>query len=264
MNSNVSQAFLTTLFPTIGLISLATLYGFFALGSIIAPRVGEKLGLKWAMVAGGTGYVVFIAALNGGVEAGMLLASLVVGICAGILWINQGAWVSRVGKKSGGTMTGLFFTICNLNGIIGNSIALLILYTGLGTDAMLWFMLLVGAVGCIMLAFADPMAETPVEDIGAFKRQAVSGGDSLVDQVKGMWKVAAMRRSVCLAPAMVLQGCNLAFTFGKFPTVVGPYPARVAEAFLCFGKVLFPLSYVVISITLIICRHLTQKSIPQA
>lgn len=45
----------------------------------------------------------------------VLIASGIAGFGAGVIWINQGVWVSRVSKRTGGEMTGyftgVFFTV---------------------------------------------------------------------------------------------------------------------------------------------------------
>ncbi|KAJ3044532.1 DUF895 domain membrane protein [Rhizophlyctis rosea] len=232
---NVAQAFLTTIYPSIGLLVLGILYGCFALGSIIGPQVGERVGLRWAMCGGAACFVLFIFTLNLKIEGLVLLVAAINGFGSGVLWINQGVWVSRVGKLTGGTMsgffTGLFFTICNLNGVVGNSLAILIFLIGLGTDAMLWAMFFIGLSGCTMMAFADPLTEAPSQGLKA--KPPPAGG--LGDAILAMWEVTTMKNSLVLLPTILLQGCNLAFVFGSYPQFVRGGSIEVAAVFLCFG-----------------------------
>jgi hypothetical protein len=58
---NVAQTFLTTRFPTYGFYSFATIYTFFAIGSLVAPNVGGVIGLVPCLVLGGVTYVGLIA-----------------------------------------------------------------------------------------------------------------------------------------------------------------------------------------------------------
>ena len=240
----------------------------------------------------------------------MLLVAAVNGFGSGILWINQGVWVTKVGKLTGGTMSGeeglrFFFAfpvfdvfptvhsffplekhfshavlsrilhrtllhrkffpppipdhdhhiqyitpqlkstslhqkpqICNLNGVLGNSLAIFIFLIGLGTDAMIWAMFFIGAFGCGMMAFADPLSDPPTSSSSPLKSTPPSQQKpgTITDAILDMWDVCTMKKSIVLAPTILLQGCNLAFVFGNYPKFVrGGDPIEVAAVFLCFG-----------------------------
>ncbi|KNC98221.1 uncharacterized protein SPPG_06621 [Spizellomyces punctatus DAOM BR117] len=236
---NVAQAYITLLFPSIGTLVLGVIYGFFAIGSLGAPRVGELLGAKWAMCAASLLFVAFIGSLNSGMSRLVLFCSLLVGLGSGVLWINQGIWVSRLSDRTGGTLagyfTGLFFTICNLNGVFGNLLAIALLQAGLGINIMIWGMFVAGALGSVLLIFADPMKPTT-------KPEPVP----ISEQVTAVWNVAKMKKSAVLVPCIWLQGCNLAFVFGRLPELLptGSSGIAVAEVFLCYGLIQCIFSYV--------------------
>ncbi|TPX70904.1 hypothetical protein SpCBS45565_g01496 [Spizellomyces sp. 'palustris'] len=200
---NVAQAYITLLFPTIGTLVLGVIYGFFAVGSLGAPRVGDVLGVKWAMSAASLLFVVFIGTLNTGMSGLVLFSAMLVGLGSGVLWINQGIWVSRLSDRTGGTLagyfTGLFFTICNLNGVFGNLLAIALLQAGLGINIMIWGMFVAGALGSVMLVFADPMKPTTKPEPVPISEQ-------------------------------VAAGCNLAFVFGRLPELLPTGSSGIAVA----------------------------------
>lgn len=92
---------------------------------------------------------------------------------------------------------------------------------------MIWAMVIVATLGCIMLSFVDPLTE-PLDS-------KMNTNESLWESVKGMVPVAMLTKSMVLAPAVLLQGCNLAFAFGSFPKFVKGGSVEVAEVFLFFG-----------------------------
>lgn len=97
---------------------------------------------------------------------------------------------------------------------------------------MIWFMLLIGIIGCTMMAFADPLTEPP-----SLPSKSLQKPGTITDAIMDMWEVCTMRKSMVLAPTILLQGCNLAFVFGNYPKFVsGGDSIEVAAVFLCFGK----------------------------
>ncbi|KAI8824042.1 uncharacterized protein EV422DRAFT_564748 [Fimicolochytrium jonesii] len=232
---NVGQSYITVLYPDIGTYVLGVIYLFFALGSLTASSVGDALGPKGAMCVASIAFVAFVASLNTRVEALVLVAAALVGIGSGTLWINQGLWLSRLCGHAGGTLTGyftgLFFTICNANGVLGNILALILLEVGLSLSTMIWAMLIVVSLGALMLFFAAPMAAVPTS------LTTSSAPSSLRENVKAVWRVMRMPKSAVVAPSIWIQGCNLALMFGRLTETLpaGSGQAAVSKCFLCYG-----------------------------
>ncbi|KAI9102617.1 major facilitator superfamily domain-containing protein [Phlyctochytrium arcticum] len=240
---NVAQAYLTIIYPTIGTITLGILYGFFAVGAVVlAPIMGDMLGPKGAMCAASVFFAVFIGCLNTKITVLVLFSAMLVGLASGTLWINQGVWLSRLCDRTGGSLTGyftgLFFTICNLNGITGNLLAIALLKAGLGIPTMIWSMFGVAATGSFLLLFANKMT----------LEHSVPQGPkpNVQDQVWQVWTVAKMRQSLVVAPAIWVQGCNLGFAFGRLPELLprGSSSVAIAEVFLCYGIMQCTFSYI--------------------
>ncbi|KAJ3147947.1 hypothetical protein HDU89_005021 [Geranomyces variabilis] len=231
---NVAQSYITILYPDVGSLALGVIYGFFALGSLVAPRLGQRMGIKWAMCAASVCFVAFIGSINTGEDELVLLAAAVVGLGSGLLWINQGVWLSKLGANTGGALTGyftgLFFTICNSNGIVGNILAIILLEAGLSMNLMIWGMFVAGAIGFLLMIFIDPMHSTVVATL---PEQTLT----FTEQVRAVWEVAKLKKSLVLMPSIWMQGCNLAFMFGRLPDMLpdGAGKVAVAKVFLCYG-----------------------------
>ncbi|KAJ3035587.1 DUF895 domain membrane protein, partial [Rhizophlyctis rosea] len=237
---NVAQAFLTTLFPDVGLYAMSANYASFAVGSLAAPRVGRKFGVKWGMVGGSASLALFVAALGSSLAPLLIICSLLAGFGMGCLWINQGVWMSRVGKKAGGHLTGyftgLFFSIANVNGILGNIIALIILLRNGSTDLVIRLMACIAVTGSLILAIADPMTEdspssTPQPDLSddeisdfeediADEEAPQASSLSLWEEVKGMVGIAARWETLTLVPYIIHQGSAGSFAYGIIPSLL--------------------------------------------
>ncbi|KAJ3170851.1 hypothetical protein HDU87_008679 [Geranomyces variabilis] len=200
------------------------------------------MGIKWAMCAASVTFVAFIGSINTGEDELVLLAAAVVGLGSGLLWINQGVWLSKLGANTGGALTGyftgLFFTICNSNGIVGNILAIILLEAGLSMNLMIWGMFAAGAVGFLLMIFIDPMHSTVVATL---PEQTLT----FTEQVRAVWEVAKLKKSLVLMPSIWMQGCNLAFMFGRLPDMLpdGAGKVAVAKVFLCYGVTQCVFSY---------------------
>ncbi|KAJ3276928.1 hypothetical protein HK104_003576 [Borealophlyctis nickersoniae] len=257
---NVAQSYLTTLFPTVGLYAMSANYICFAFGSLVAPRVADRVGIKWSMVAGSATIATFVAALGSGMAGLLLVASAFVGFGMGCLWISQGVWMSRLSKKAGGHLTGyftgLFFSIANVNGILGNAIALFILLRNGSTSTVITLMTLIAIAGSLILSFANPMHvhepvnmhtihpsddidddETDVEDDDIV--EVDSKPLRLADELRAMIGVTLRPETLVLIPYIVHQGSAGAFAFGTVPSLLEgegtERSARLSMVFLCYG-----------------------------
>ncbi|GJM95410.1 hypothetical protein PR202_ga12144 [Eleusine coracana subsp. coracana] len=97
-----------------------TVYTSFTLFSVVASPVVARLGTKRALVAGTSGYVLFILANLVPTWYTMVPASLYLGFCAWIIWVEQGFDHTSLGHARDN----------NLPEVIGNLISLALLRNG--------------------------------------------------------------------------------------------------------------------------------------
>lgn len=150
-----------------------------------------------------------------------------------------------------GQATGTFFMIYNINGIAGNLIAIIYLYTGGTIEVMCWIMFLVACSGSFMMCFASRLpgpvlAEDSISAKGADEINETSalrkakmtmeldededGIDILEQQPPTSpikWTTRSFlnnfllkRETLLLTPYFIYQGINTSFCFGNFPTYV--------------------------------------------
>jgi MFS family permease len=105
------------------------LYSAFAVFGIFGGTFVNKLGVKWTLAFGGTGYCLYAISLLVSVHASVagfnLFAGAWLGICAGLLWTAQGTiMISYPNEKQKGRYFAIFWGIFNMGAVIGSLIPL--------------------------------------------------------------------------------------------------------------------------------------------
>ena len=89
---NTLQAYVSSLLPgNLGFQSLVVVYVAYEVSLVAAPFICEVIGDRGAMVLGSAMYVVYIASLAVLNPAAILVASVLIGFGAAILWVAQGS-----------------------------------------------------------------------------------------------------------------------------------------------------------------------------
>merc|ERR1711871_1722851 len=120
---NTLQNYVTTLLPgCLGFTSLGVLYVSVCPSLLLAPGICARLGDKWTLVVGAFCYSIWIASLTRpDVPAIVILASIVIGFGAAILWVAQGSYLTKQGDDTNrGRLAGTFWGIFQISGILGN------------------------------------------------------------------------------------------------------------------------------------------------
>ncbi|KAI9032034.1 hypothetical protein DFJ74DRAFT_320338 [Hyaloraphidium curvatum] len=261
----IVQAFLTTLFPDDGFFSLALIYGFFGVASLLAPTLSSLPPLggdsRLAMVVGASLYVLFMVSVGVKNSAFLLASSATMGIGAALLWVNQGVFLGSVARKNAGvqdgeadsadqaiqkavsTANGTFWALFNVSGILGNSIGLAILGSGSSTDVMVWTFVGISVVALVLLFLADPAyrEDARLSAAATDGKQPGRAAQAIADLQRDM---AALRRLIftrliaLLLPLFILQSCTQVFNFGVLPYALAPGdggPRTLSIVFLCYS-----------------------------
>jgi MFS family permease len=110
--------------------SNSALYSTFAVSAFFAGSINNKLGSRWTLLIGSTGYSLYIAsylAVNIHPHAGpfVVAAGAILGICAGLLWTAQGSlMLAYPTEAEKGKFIGIFWSIFNLGGVVGAAVSL--------------------------------------------------------------------------------------------------------------------------------------------
>lgn len=268
---NVAQSFVTTLFPgSFGFTILLLVYLTYGFSSMLTPLIHEKFKDKvgqdrieiLSMFIGSLTYVFFVISLALRQQWMVIIGSLLVGCGAGWLWIGQGVWLAKIvqsyeqerGRSVNviGTTTGIFFTVFNLNGVVGNVVAIATLLSP-GGDLfyLVWVMVVVVAVGCGMLLFTAAPKFSQTDAHGSrmspndnTTKTPVSFRQLVAERWEDLKAVVCLQSTLLLTPYFLCQGFNIAYNFGNLPTFVTHFSsslaapqvnAYVAYVFLAYG-----------------------------
>lgn len=88
------------------------------------------------------------------------ISSVLKGLASGLLWISQGVYISKTitsfkqsnqSNHQEGFAIGIFFSIYNLNGIIGNLLTIVLLQNGYEVSIVILAMCIVATTGACMM-----------------------------------------------------------------------------------------------------------------
>lgn len=125
-----------------------------------------------------------------------------------------------------GAATGLFFTLFNLNGIVGNFMSLIILGAGVSVPALVWCMAIVAGIGSSLLTFTSDAPASRRPSVQENKEKMMSLKSAFVDRWLSIKHVATQSKTLLLTPYFICQGVHLAYTYGNFPNFLNNASAK--------------------------------------
>jgi hypothetical protein len=156
------------------------------------------------------------------------------GVGIALLWGSQGMYQSKVAEQAGGWAgfyVSQFQTMFALNGLVGNSIAIAIIYSGVNIQYLIYIMIGVCFMGVCLLSLVDPLVVPyqATDLVTAMGGEAVSpttvpttpGGTpvnaTVPDRLKMIWDVAVHKPGCYLLPWMGLYGYSGLISGGRVP-----------------------------------------------
>ncbi|KNE68004.1 hypothetical protein AMAG_13179 [Allomyces macrogynus ATCC 38327] len=210
---NVTESMITTLCPSQGFNSLATIYTSFMLGSMGASYLTPRVDVRILFVLSGAAYAIFIAALTWVVFATCMLAAIY-GLSGGILWIHQGALVTVQAAESNmptGQLTAIFLVFYETTTIVGNLISFALLRSGMSRSTVLSILAIIAGVGTSWLALLRPPNHgiVAVPDAGS--------DQSLTNKMRTMVRVARARPMAAALLLILWNSALLTLAFANKP-----------------------------------------------
>ena len=250
---NTLQNYATTLFPgNLGAASLGLLYAVAGVSVFAGPALTNALGPRAVMVGGAACYVVYLASLVWLSVPLVLATSVVIGFGAAVLWIALGVHITENSTAATyATNTGLFWSIFQLNNIVGNLTTYLVIsrLTSSSTALYLGFAVVaaLGTAGLLLLKPAErgaggggkaAAAGAAEEGSGGSGGSEGGGGAPLLGATVGVTKSLAQHLAqagsdalkalqllgtpnmLLLLPVFFFSGAELAFWTGEFPLLL--------------------------------------------
>ncbi|KAJ4460070.1 hypothetical protein PAPYR_3791 [Paratrimastix pyriformis] len=103
---------------------MAIIYFVFAVMALISPPITKRMGPRLGIFIGSIPYVLFCAADASANQVLILVASILYGASAAVLWSGQGKYLIALSPTSAqlGLYTGVFFMFFSGGNVVGNSI----------------------------------------------------------------------------------------------------------------------------------------------
>eukprot|EP00164_Ancoracysta_twista_P005353 GFYU01007322.1.p1 GENE.GFYU01007322.1~~GFYU01007322.1.p1 ORF type:complete len:437 (+),score=106.17 GFYU01007322.1:55-1365(+) len=230
---NASQGLQTTINKDWGYWYQSTLYLAFSLATLVAPPLCSYLGPRGSLVLGGCTYLGVIIGNISPTPYALLPLNALLGFGAAILWTGQGVYTTRCAvayahqrnEEKGSAMgyfNGLFFSLFQCNGMVGNIMAGAIL--GSGGDVKLLFIVFTITCGLGLVIFC---VLRKVETTG----DPFSQGLPLFETVNLFVSDVRIR---LLTFIIAYGGLSLGFVTGTFPATVINDKAWSPYVIACF------------------------------
>ena len=208
--------------PSVNNAANAWLYSCFAVSSLVAPAVCNRLGPQKTLFLGTLGYLAFVVALylfsRGSAGGGAVIAAAAAnGVSAALLWTAQGQLcMAYPTKELKGTYFALFWVIFNVGGVVGGGITFATNYESDGATAsgttFLVFMAIMVLGSCLTLFVLPP---------GQVKRSDGTGivitphGDT-GEELRAMAKIFKDKGMLKLIPMFLYSNWFLGYHFGVY------------------------------------------------
>ncbi|XP_076933379.1 UNC93-like protein 3 [Bidens hawaiensis] len=213
----------------LGTISLGILYTSFTVSSLFASTVVRKLGSKYALLLGTTGYWLYIAANLKPSWYTMVPASLYLGFAAAILWVGEGTYLTSTARSQAsdhklhegtviGHFNGEFWGIFACHQLVGNLLTLALLKDGAegstsGTTLLFTVFLVSMTLGTILMTFLKKRDGEETEG----ERDSSLG---LYAFIVSLWKQVVTPlcdvRLLLVVPLIAFSGLQQAFVWAEF------------------------------------------------
>eukprot|EP00730_Choanoeca_flexa_P013074 TRINITY_DN4940_c0_g1_i2.p1 TRINITY_DN4940_c0_g1~~TRINITY_DN4940_c0_g1_i2.p1 ORF type:complete len:425 (+),score=97.95 TRINITY_DN4940_c0_g1_i2:276-1550(+) len=228
---NSLQNYVTSLLPgNLGNESLAVLYVSVCLFVFSAPHISARLGDKWTMVVGSLCYLVYMGSVIHAVRWIVLLAAVVIGFGAAILWVAVGSYITKASAPDElGKNNGLFWGTFQLSGILGNLFAYFVFNHLNGSTSLFIALTAAGAVGVLILLFIPN---------DRLQNVAVPAPPPIRQEIKATVDNLFTVEQAALAYIVIFSGLELAFWTGEFPQLLPANSIGLVLTFAGVGEVI--------------------------
>jgi MFS family permease len=207
----------TSLLPgNLGNVSLGILYASICVFVFVAPPVVRALGDKNAMLLGAACYVVYLASLIHIVRAAVLVASVVIGFGATVLWVAMGTFLTKCSAPHHvGRNTGIFWGIFQLSNVLGNLLVYFLYAHARNVLFIVFTAVAAGGVGILFLL--RPLRPGPWDNAApGLPAKILSPGNFVL----ATFRFLANPAMLLCAPLFFFSGFEMGFWAGEFPQLL--------------------------------------------
>ena len=144
--------FLNIVYPNNGFWSFVSFYIMTAIGSLVVPYFMSKINFRILFFLSGFSFIIFVGLSSSEIFPLLIVGSVIGGLGNSFIWIIQGSWISHH-KLS----MGLFYSLFNINMLIGNLLSVIVLVTGASIQIMMFSMIGLVTLGVLLIFFVKPI-----------------------------------------------------------------------------------------------------------
>jgi len=156
---------------------------------------------------GALGYVIYLASNLYPRYYTLIPGAAIIGFGAAVLWTAQGAFMAKCSTESTlGFHSGVFFGLFQLNAIIGNLMAALVLFLGKGISLVFWILFVCGCVADFLFLF---LKNPPPKVIMKDDKGSINIGETLV--------MFTEPKMLLMTVVLIYSGFSQSFFYSRFP-----------------------------------------------
>lgn len=230
-----TQMFETSLSADLGRLSLVILYTAFPVSNLfISSSFVRLVGARRSLVLSATTYCFFVFVHLFDSVALRLFAAFLLGVGAAVLWTAHGVILAYSStEQTMGKHTGIFFTMFQAYGLLGNLLAAIIFAVDgsdkSGTNILFIILTVIGCLGCVWMWFSilpppstSPTTATAPEHQEQEEMTIASVCGSIVKQTKLVMLQFVNRPMVLVTPYTFWMGLLTQYYFGSFTGLLEP------------------------------------------
>ncbi|CAG9771130.1 unnamed protein product [Ceutorhynchus assimilis] len=203
--------------------SLAIIYIFMAVFNWTSPSVISVIGAKFAMLAGGITYLLFIMSFSIPHTWLLYLASAIIGIGAALIWTGQGNYLALSSTQATiSRNSGVFWAMLQMSMFVGNTFVYFV-FRGKDTvdsttrQIVVWVLSAIALAGLVVMVFF-PKPPKKEEDADTEHIPAPSGP---VAALKGAVRLFFTKNMLLLSVTSLYTGLELGFWSGVYSSCIG-------------------------------------------
>lgn len=226
----ITTEYLTYEYNNAGVLSYILIFLLNIISSILAPFiVYYGLGVKWSIVLGTFTYICWLVLFNMNNNICLLIGSIFVGLGASLVRSQQNVWiVSFLDTNNNiGFYIGLYNAFFSVNGIIGASFSILVLYLNYSLEILIWILFILSIISFFFLLFIKPVALNETHKI----------------DLKSYFNLAKDIRLLLLLPLLMYQSMAIVFSYEIYPLLIND-KLHIAYMFLLYSILYCIITYV--------------------
>jgi MFS family permease len=202
----LTTSFLNILYPNYAFLSFVIFYGTYAIGSLFALFIINKINFKLVLFLSCLSFCIFVGFCGSNIIPLLLVGSFFGGLGNSVIWLVQGVFLES-------NEMALFYTLFNINIVFGNLIGLIILIAGLSVQIMILSMLVLTGLGTFIAIFVQNKIDIEKNNKNVEIQNKFSWGNiiSIFKSVKNVYWIV---------PSYLYQALGLNVTYQIIPRLL--------------------------------------------